>query len=290
MASPQDPLPDAGPVLIQMPIDGAARTSLVLASPHSGRCYGNDFVAASRLDLVTLRQNEDSFVDELLADGPSLGVPLIVANFPRVFCDVNREQWELDPEMFSDPLPNWCNTRTPRIAAGHGTIPRIVGSGERIHRRKLRFEEARHRIETCWAPYHQALGDLLEAGRKRDGACLLLDCHSMPPERVSHPADFVLGDNHGTSCAPAITDFVERSLLADGSTVRRNDPYAGGFVTRHYGRPEHGLHVLQIEISRALYLEESTRERRAGFAALRHRLQMLVVGLTAWPSLLPPPV
>ena len=286
---PRDPAIGPGPVSVRRPPADAALTSLVLASPHSGRDYPHDFVAASRLDLATLRQNEDSFVDELLADAPALGAPLIAATFPRVFCDANRERWELDPGMFSDPLPSWCNTTTPRIAAGHGTVPRLVGRGERIHRRKLRFEEARFRIESCWEPYHRALGSLMESTKAREGACLLLDCHSMPAERTGRPSDFVLGDNHGTSCAPAITDCIEAFLAADGARVRRNDPYSGGFVTRHYGRPRTGMHVLQLEISRGLYLDEGTRERRPGFDPLRLRLRSLVRALVTRTDLLPRP-
>ena len=280
---------EIGSLIVLEPALGALATQLVVASPHSGRDYRAEFVEGSRLDLPTLRQNEDSFVDELFADAPALGVPLIAANFPRVFCDVNRERWELDPEMFSDPLPAWCNTTTPRIAAGYGTIPRIVGNGERIYRRQLCFAEARLRIESCWDPYHRALESLIETTRARDGTCLLLDCHSMPAERIGQPADFVLGDNHGTSCAPTVTACVERFLRAGGARVRRNKPYSGGFVTRHYGRPRTGVHVLQLEISRGLYLDESTRERRPGFEALRHRLRALVGALAAGPDLLPRP-
>ncbi len=273
---PRDAWNGSAPVVVRPSVPGVPPTPLVLASPHSGRDYGADFVNASRLDLAALRQNEDSLVDELLTDAPALGVPLVAARFPRVFCDANRERWELDPDMFSDPLPPWCNTRTSRVAAGYGTIPRIVGSGERIHRRKLRFEEARLRIETCWEPYHRVLEDLIETTVAREGACLLLDCHSMPAERTGHPADFVLGDNHGTSCAPAVTDRIEAFLAAGGAQVRRNNPYSGGFVTQHYGRPGAGVHVLQLEISRDLYLDETTRERQDGFEALRVRLRDLV--------------
>ncbi len=267
---------DPGVVRLLHPDAGAASTGLVLASPHSGRDYPEDFVAASRLDTRTLRQSEDSLVDELFAGAPSLGVPLLAATFPRVFCDVNRERWELDPEMFADRLPPWCNTTSPRIVAGHGTIAKIAGGGERIHRRKLRFAEACARIEACWEPYHRALGGLLEATRAREGACLLIDCHSMPQERIAAPADFVLGDNHGASCAPHIVGFVEALLRAEGYHVRRNEPYAGGFVTRTYGRPASGVHVLQLEISRALYLDERDREKGPGFETLRTRLDVLV--------------
>ena len=272
---------DPGPVRLTLPPDGVAPGRLVLASPHSGRDYPADFLAASRLDPQMLRQSEDSFVDELFADAPALGAPLLAATFPRAYCDANRERFELDPEMFVDRLPSWCTVASPRIAAGYGTIPRVVGGGERIHKRKLHFAEACARIDACWEPYHAALRRILDATRRREGRVLLLDCHSMPADKGSPPADFILGDNHGEACAPAIVSLVESTLAASGWRVRRNDPYAGGYVTRHYGRPTDGVHVLQLEISRHLYLDERRRERTDAFEPLRREFARLVALLAA---------
>ncbi len=263
-------------VLVRPP---SQKSPLILASPHSGRDYHPDFVAASRLDARSLRRSEDSFVDELFAAAPGMGAPLLSASFPRAFCDVNRERWELDPEMFADPLPVYCNTTSRRVAAGFGTVARVVANGEVIHRRKLRFEEARQRIETCWEPYHVALQALIDETRQAFGRCLLIDCHSMPGDLVGRsraPAGFVLGDAHGASCAPEIVGLVEECLQHSGYVVRRNDPYAGGFVTRHYGRPDAGIHVLQLEIARGLYMDERRNEKRRGFDALRHHLDRLM--------------
>lgn len=251
---------------------------IVLASAHSGRCYRPDFIESARLEGLALRRSEDSFVDELFAAGPDLGVPLLCATFPRAFCDANREAWELDPSMFEDALPAHVNAASPRVAAGLGTIARIVSSGETIYRHKLRFAEAEWRIDQFWQPYHRALADLISETRARFGACLVLDCHSMPGHHGVAPSiDIVLGDAHGTTCRRSVTNLVESTLREDGFSVRRNEPYAGGYVTRHYGKPREGVHVLQLEIARPLYMNERLIEKSACFA----RIQEAMSGLTA---------
>ncbi len=251
---------------------------LVFASPHSGRVYPPSFVAAARLDPLALRRSEDSFVEELFAAAPAHGAPLLAATFPRVFCDVNREPWELDPGMFDGPLPSFVNTASPRVCAGLGTIARVVATGEAVYRRKLSFAEAEERIRRYWQPYHAALAALIAETRSRFGCCLLVDCHSMPthPVQAASPPDVVLGDAHGTACAPRATRLMEEALQDLGYRVRRNDPYAGGYVTRHYGRPREGVHALQIEIARTLYMDEARIERLPRMAALRRDLTRLV--------------
>lgn len=249
---------------------------VVFASPHSGRDYPASFVQSARLDPLTLRRSEDSFVEELFGDAPECGAPLLAATFPRAYCDANREMWELDPAMFADDLPAWVNTTSARVGAGLGTLARVVASGESIYRDKLRFEEAEFRIESCWKPYHDMLATLIADTRQAFGACLLVDCHSMPAHGGRGPAaDIVLGDAHGTACAGRITRLVEQTLSGMGYVVRRNDPYAGGYVTRHYGRPREGAHALQIEVARALYMDEARFTRTSGFATLRRDLGTL---------------
>ncbi len=250
---------------------------LVVASPHSGRDYAAAFVASARLTPLDLRRSEDSFVEELFASAPEHGAPLLCAQFPRAFCDPNREAWELDPAMFADPLPDWVNTTSPRVGAGLGTIARIVTSGETIYRGKLRFAEAEERIRACWQPYHDALAGLIAATQDRFGCCLLIDCHSMPAGggRLNGP-DFVLGDAHGTACTPRVTRLVEDLLTSNRYAVRRNDPYAGGYVTRHYGRPREGVHALQIEVARRLYMDEASLNKAEGFPLLKQRLGALI--------------
>src|SRR4051812_2221634 len=275
------------PYLLGRPARQTVR--LVFASPHPGRIYPPEFVAAARLDPVALRKSEDGFVDELFAAAPEYGAPLLAATFPRVFCDVNREPWELDPGMFDGPLPAWVNTASPRVGAGLGTIARVVATGEAVYRHKLTFAEAEDRIRRFWQPYHAALAALIAETRAEFGYCLLIDCHSMPthPAQAASPPDFVLGDAHGTACASRATRLAEEALLALGYRVRRNDPYAGGYVTRHYGRPREGVHALQVEIARPLYMDEARIERLPRMQGLQADLTRMIAGLTLadWSSL-----
>jgi N-formylglutamate amidohydrolase len=258
---------------IEPPIEVIApaeqRLPLVLASPHSGADYPADFLAASRLDPLTLRRSEDSYVDEIFAGAAGLGVPLLRARFPRAYLDPNREPFELDPAMFEDELPAFVNTRSPRVRVGLGTIARVVATGEDIYGRKLRFAEAMGRIDGLYRPYHRALRQLVATTRERFGSYLLLDCHSMPSgmapgERGLRRArtDLVLGDCHGAACHPLVMETAHRALTAKGYAVARNTPYAGGFTTAHYGKPAEGGHCLQIEISRALYMDERSFSRK----------------------------
>lgn len=264
---------------------------VVVSSPHSGADYPDDFLAASRLDPLMLRRSEDSFVDEIFACAPGLGAPLLRALFPRAFVDPNREPYELDPSMFRDPLPPYANTRSPRVAAGLGTIARVVANGAEIYREKLSLTEALQRIRNYYYPYHASLAELVELTRRQFGYCVLLDCHSMPSaggpleSGAGHPRiDFVLGDCHATACATPVTDAATQVLRKSGFRVGRNKPYSGGFVTRHYGRPLEGVHALQIEINRALYMDEATIRRRPGLKRLAAIVPELIHALAAVPS------
>lgn len=289
-----------GPFTAAEPIEvlanGGQGVPLVLASPHSGAEYPLEFLAASRLDALTLRRSEDSFVDEIFGMAPALGAPLLRALFPRAYIDVNREPFELDPTMFEDLLPNFVNSHSPRVRVGLGTIARVVASGEEIYARKLRFSEAAQRIETLYRPYHRKLKQLLDDTQERYGHAILLDCHSMPSacgdrdRRDRSPrADMVLGDCHGTSCHPAITETAHSVLNAKGYSVALNTPYAGGFTTAHYGRPAAGSHCLQIEINRALYMDERNFERKPFLAQLGEDMRDLAESLSALnPELLRP--
>lgn len=287
---PVDEATIPAPIVLHAP--DAQTVPLVFASAHSGRDYPVDFVATARLDALALRRSEDSFVDELFAAAPAHGAPLLTAQFPRAFCDANREAWELDPAMFADALPDWVNTTSPRVGAGLGTIARVVATGEAIYRDKLPFAEAQRRVRDYWQPYHDALGGIIAQTMARFGTCLLIDCHSMPANGGASrsgagPADIVLGDAYGTACAPAVTTVVERGLREMGYAVRRNDPYAGGYVTRHYGRPRDGVHVLQLEIARGLYMNEATIQQSARFNIMRRHMEELIATLTrAAPGLL----
>jgi len=266
--------------------DGPAG-AFVFSSPHSGRHYPDSFKRASRLDELTLRRSEDSFVDELFMGVPQAGAPLIAASYPRAYVDLNREPFELDPLLFAEPLPAYANAESERVGAGLGTIARVVATGVPIYARALSLGEAEYRIETVYKPYHAALERLLREARQQAGLSVLIDCHSMPsPEASLHrpaspqaDADIVLGDRHGQSCDPRLTDAAEEILTGLGYSVARNLPYAGGYCTSHYGRPASCMHALQIEINRALYMDEARIEKTAGFSALAADMTRLAEGL-----------
>ncbi len=269
-------------------IEPAAQTApFIFCSPHSGRVYPQSFLDASRLDPLTLRRSEDAFVDELFAAAPEHGAPLLKAHFPRAFVDVNREPWELDPAMFTDPLPRWVNTRSLRVASGLGTIARSVSSGTDIYRAPLTFAEAEARIAHLYEPYHACLRDLIARTRAQFGCAIVIDCHSMPSiggprdkDTGFNRADIVLGDRYATACAPFLTHATADLLRARGYRVTRNAPYAGGYVTQHYGAPRQGVHTLQIEINRGLYMNETRLERSKRFRAVMRDLAGVIERLT----------
>ncbi|WP_425410929.1 N-formylglutamate amidohydrolase [Hyphococcus sp.] len=260
---------------------------LIFASPHSGRDYPGELLKNSRLDRHALRQSEDCYVDLLFDEAPRFGAPLLRALFPRAYVDVNRARDELDPRMFADDIPKKADTRSSRVIAGLGVIPRIVADGQDIYARKLYYIDAKRRLAACYEPYHEALRRLIDEARSRFGVAIVIDCHSMPsaggaPFRPGEPRiDFVLGDRFGSSCDPGIVEETELALRGFGYQVARNAPYAGGYVASSYGRPREGVHVLQIEINRALYLDERRIARSGGFDPLRRNMTALIEHLSA---------
>jgi N-formylglutamate amidohydrolase len=262
---------------------GELKVPLVFNSPHSGRIYPSTFLAASRLDAHTLRRSEDAFVEELFGFVTDLGAPLLHAHFPRAYLDVNREPYELDPVLFRDGLPHYANTQSVRVVGGLGTIARIVSESDEIYRDPLSVEAALERINRLYTPYHETLAGLLLEAKREFGLAVLIDCHSMPSNPVADKGavrpDFVLGDRFGTSCSGELTRLAASSLEALGYAVALNKPYAGGYITEHYGRPHKAQHVLQIEINRALYMDETSFEKSVGFDRLRAGLETMVHAL-----------
>jgi N-formylglutamate amidohydrolase len=258
---------------------------LVFNSPHSGRVYPQAFLAASRLDSLTLRRSEDAYVEELFAFVTGLGAPLLYAHFPRAYLDVNREPYELDPVLFRDGLPHYANTQSVRVVGGLGTIARIVSESDEIYREPLSVGAALERINRLYTPYHDTLASLLAEAHRQFGCAVLIDCHSMPSNPITEQGggrpDFVLGDRFGTSCNGELTRLAASQLKAQGYAVALNKPYAGGYITEHYGRPHKDQHVLQIEINRALYMDETSFDKSAGFERLRSDLEAMVRVLAA---------
>ncbi|MBU2581809.1 MAG: N-formylglutamate amidohydrolase [Alphaproteobacteria bacterium] len=259
-------------------------TPLVFCSPHSGRIYPEHFLAQSRLDPHTLRKSEDCYIDVLFGSAPAYGAPLISALFPRAFLDVNREPYELDPGLIEAPLPDYANSKSARVIGGLGTIARIVGDGAEIYTHPLPLEAALARIEGLYLPFHAALAGLLARSYRDFGSAILLDCHSMPSNSMaatgqrSRP-DIVLGDRFGTSCGREVIEMVQHAFQALGYNVQINRPYAGGYITEHYGRPLIGIEALQIEINRGLYLNETSLETSSGFSALQSDLDKVIAHL-----------
>ena len=265
----------------------AWRAPIIFNSPHSGSVYPDEFVKISRIDLAGLRRSEDSFMDELIAGLSGLGFPTVSVNFPRSYVDVNREPYELDPRMFSGRLPSFANTRSMRVAGGLGTIPRVVGDGQEIYSERIAVDDALGRIETLYKPYHRALRRLINKAHRAFGTVILVDCHSMPSVGVSREEprrpDVVIGDRYGTSCAPILADKVEETMARLGYSIGRNKPYAGGFITEHYGNPASGLHTIQLELNRAVYMDERRRTRGERFAQVTHDFSVLAEVLASIP-------
>ncbi len=271
--------PESGPFRLDRP--PRQSVPFLFASPHSGRCYPPSLLERTRLDATTLRRSEDAFVDELFAGVVALGAPLLAAHFPRAFLDVNRGMAELDAGMFAGTLGVPVDPPGPRVAAGLGVIPRIVRDGAEIYRGKLDGAEARARLTQLYQPYHRALAAVIEEIRGQFGVAVLIDCHSMP-SALSVP-DIVLGDRYGASAAPQLTARAEAAFVREGFSVARNTPYAGGYTTTLYGRVASGCHALQIEINRALYLDEDRIIKKSSFGSVRARLTRAMQGLMALP-------
>lgn len=271
-------------------------TPLVFASPHSGQHYPPEMLAATAVQPEMLRRSEDAFVDQIVAPATAAGVSLILARHGRAWMDLNREPWELDAAMFSDELPDFARGKSARVAAGLGAIARVAAEGREIYARKLTFAEAQARVARTHQPYHDALDRLLARARKTYGMAVLIDWHSMPEAaartavtpRHGKGCDMVLGDRFGAACTRKLTDLVEQELEGMGYRVARNAPYAGGYTTEHYGKPQQKTHALQIEISRALYMDEKTLEPTEGLAKLTADVGRLAAVLAErWPSLAP---
>lgn len=264
------------------------RVPFLFNSPHSGRHYPERFLAMARLDRNAIRRSEDCYVDELFGGAVALGAPMLAANFPRAYLDVNREPWELDPRMFAEPVPSFCNIRSARVAGGLGTVPKLVGEGLDIYPGRLPLAEAVGRIEAVYKPYHETLKRLLTRTHARFGYAVLIDCHSMPASiRVGDNGarpDFIIGDRFGISASAALTETAIGLLTGMGYAVAHNKPYAGGFITEHYGRPARHLHALQIEVNRGLYMNERTFQKSAGFDTLADDLTRFSAELMSMPD------
>ncbi len=260
-------------------------SSVVFASPHSGSDYPDWFLRKTILSDLAIRSSEDAFVDKLFDRASDYGAPFLKAGAPRAFIDYNRSAEELDPALISGIRKSGNNLR---VASGLGVIPRVVANGQPIYRGKLGLEEAEARLNTYWRPYHNALQSLLNEARFKFGHAILIDCHSMPHEALENVRfskgvrpQIVLGDRFGASAHPDIVNQIEAAFEGAGFTVSRNTPFAGAFVTQHYGRPSRDQFAVQVEIDRSLYMDEKRIEPNEDFPKVRRALQKVMAQITA---------
>ncbi|MCI2399815.1 N-formylglutamate amidohydrolase [Aliiroseovarius subalbicans] len=266
------------PYTLTMP--STRTTSVVFASPHSGRDYPWSFTRRSVLDECAIRSSEDAFVDRLYAAAPDYGAPFLAANAPRAFVDMNRAAEDLDPALIKGLRKTGQN---PRVASGLGVIPRVVAGGREIYRGKLTLGEAQGRLTDHWHPYHRKLQELLDGSLALFGEAILIDCHSMPHEAIDNlcrnqrrKPEVVLGDRFGSSASAEIVDRIEAAFAAAGFSVARNAPFAGAYMVQHYGRPSRGQHVVQIEIDRSLYMNERKIRPNGNFSHLQAILTEII--------------
>ncbi|WP_397544022.1 N-formylglutamate amidohydrolase [Roseovarius salis] len=255
-------------------------TAAVFSSPHSGRDYAPAFLHRSVLDRHAIRSSEDAFVDQLFDVAPRYGAPLVAAAVPRAYVDLNRGEEELDPALVDGVRKVALN---PRVASGLGVIPRVVANGKAIYRGKIPRAEAEQRIERYWRPYHAALRQELDTAHAMFGQAILIDCHSMPHEAMDSVTragaarpDVVLGDRFGAAAGEIIVDMIEAAFRQAGFVVARNTPFAGAYVTQTYGRPHRGYHAVQVEIDRALYMDEARIRPHRRFDAFKRRLEGVI--------------
>lgn len=255
-------------------------TPVIFSSPHSGAEYPAAFLRDSVLDSHAIRSSEDAFVDSLFAHAPRVGAPLIAARMPRAYVDLNRASDELDPGVIEgiDRPPH-----NPRISSGLGVIPRVVAGGRQIYRGKITRAEAEDRLRRFWHPYHAALRRLMDDSHALFGRAVLIDCHSMPHEAIDAHArpgqprpEVVLGDRFGAAAGRDVVDAIEAAFAAAGLRVVRNAPFAGAYIAQAHGRPSRGYHVVQVEIDRALYMDEAKILPRPDFLSFRETVSYTI--------------
>lgn len=286
MTPPFDASPSAATPQTAFVVTGATGEAgaMVFASPHSGVERPADMGEAAGLSLETLRSAEDVGVDRLIAGGPARGVPIVAGRVSRAYVDLNRSAGELDPSLIEVAIEA---PPTAKVTAGFGVIPRRAGDGTPLYDRRLTLEEAQRRLERVHAPYHRALGEMMQAAREKHGVALLIDWHSMPARatgvtgRNRRGVDVVLGDRHGSSCKGATMRRVRALFEAQGWRVGLNAPYAGGYSTETWGRPDEGFQAVQVELSRALYLDEATLEPSSDYERFARALDRVIAALAA---------
>jgi len=261
-SEPAPPFVRIGPERLSSPV--------IISVPHAGRDYSPTLLKTARLSRPMLETLEDRLVDRLVWRATAAGATTFIARTPRAEIDLNRDEREIDPALVAPPLPPGSILQSVRTRGGIGLIPsRITGVGA-IWAQRISQTELARRITEVHRPYHQALTDTLREARERFGAALLLDCHSMPPRSQIGGETrglIVFGDRHGTAAAPELVEAAVATAAALGYRTACNVPYAGGYIAGRHGRPQRGIHALQMEIDRSAYLDVELRGPGPGFAA-----------------------
>ncbi len=251
---------------------------LVLDSPHSGTAYPDDFAHAC--DRLALRKVEDTHVERIFEFAHELNATLIAARFPRSYIDVNRARDDIDVELLDAPWPEPVQP-SAKVRLGKGLVWRTLDDGTPIYDRALSVQDVQRRIHSCWHPYHQALQDAVMGARRRHERVIHINCHSMPAVAAAFStdfpgeahADFVLGDRDHSTAAPELTQWMANFLRARGHSVSINHPYKGVELVRRNGNPAQGVHSVQFEINKRLYMNEDTLALHEGFAPLQAMLR-----------------
>ena len=278
-------IPGLGEPAFTMNAGEQANLPVLVAVPHGGRAYPPDLLAMMRHPDFATRRLEDRHIDAIgIQVAERVGAGLLVARAPRAMIDLNRAEDDIDWGMVKGPKPSGRSALRPgyRAQGGLGLVPRrLQGLGE-VWRGAIGADAIEQRIAQVHRPYHEALAQELQAIRRRWGAALLLDLHSMPPLPSNgrwSPAHFVIGDRFGMSCDAAIPAAGFACFAREGARVAHNRPYAGGYVLERHGAPARGIHALQLEVDRSIYLDAALDELQEDVEPLVARLSDLVRAL-----------
>ena len=267
---------------LEVHIPKSQKFPVVLSSPHSGRVYSQNELNLTNLSKNILRKSEDTLVDKICLMVSDLGIPMLTTNFPRAFIDLNRSPIEIDSDMFYSVPDYISKNKSLKVKYGLGVIPRVSAEGIEIYKNILPFSMARKRLLKYYFPYHKKLKDLLKLTYNQFGVAILLDCHSMPSlassseKNKNRDFDIIIGDNYGNSCGVEIYTEAEKCFKKLKFNVVRNELFSGGFITNYYGAPSNGIHAIQVELNRLLYLDKENFYQNENATRISLSMQLLV--------------
>ena len=249
---------------------------IIISLPHSGDNYYSEFIKSSLLDKDELCRAEDSFVDEIWDFSINEGYCYIKSTIPRIYVDLNRHPLELDPYLCSSDIPKFEQSKSLKVLSGIGVIPKVSNYGNDIYAEPLSREEIRKRLISYYFPYHRALKYMIKRLKNKFKDVLVIDCHSMPSSDVPKKSTFVdinLGNNYGLSISENIFNLIRSNFEKLGFIVEENIPYSGGFITQFYGNPSDGIHVLQLEINRSIFMDEKLFKKNRNIEQISKKIR-----------------